>query len=192
MAKVTKLLLIRHAHTGVAENLQKPATPLSEEGKIQAQKLATRLVDFGDKIHILYTSQYTRAVETAQILARPLNSEIKKTKTLNEIGVWTSPTQLHSPKISPEKYEQELGVLHRAQDQALEFLKVASLAHSGEALGVVTHGNIIRGIIAQSMQAGVETVVRLKVNNASLSTLEYDKGGEFFRLSLFNDTSHLD
>lgn len=192
MAKVTKLFLIRHAYTGIREARQKPATPLSAVGRIQTQKLAARLAGSENKIHIFYTSTYARAVETTQILAQVLGSAIKKTATLNEIGVWTSPTQLHSPKISPKKYEGELGILHRAQDRAIQFLKVVSFEHAGEVVGVVTHGNIIRGIIAQSLGAGVETVVRLKVDNTSLSILEYDQKGEFFRLSLFNDTSHLD
>ena len=192
MAKVTRLHLIRHAYTGVKERLQKPTTSISAEGKIQAQKLAAKLLETENKIHIIYSSKLKRAVETAQIIAGVFNSKIKKTKTLNEIGVWTSPTQLHSPKTSPEKYEEELGLLHRAQDMAVEFLRAVSFEHLGEDVGVVTHGNIIRGIIAEALGAGVETVVRLTVNNASLSILEYDNLGEFFRLSLFNDTSHLD
>lgn len=191
MKKITRLLLIRHAYTGVKENLQKPTTPLSELGRVQTQKLAARLVNLEKKIHIFYSSNYKRSFETAQILASVFNSKIKKTATLNEIGVWTSPTQLHSPKLSPEIYEEELGLLHRAQDMAVQFLRAVSDQHAGEVVGVVTHGNIIRGIIAQSLGAGVETVVRLTVNNASLSILEYDHKGEFFRLSLFNDTSHL-
>ena len=192
MAKVTRLLVIRHALTEIKENLQKPATPLSDEGRFQTQRLAARLAATETKIHIFYSSQYARAAQTAKILAAKFDAKVKKTADLNEIGVATSPTQLHSPKISPQKYEEELGLLHRAQDKAIEFLRTVSFEHVGEAVGVVAHGNIIRGIIAESLGAGVETVVRLKVNNASLSILEYDKGGEFFRLSLFNDTSHLD
>lgn len=193
VAKTTKILLIRHAYTGVKEKLQGPQTPISTEGKLQAKKLALRLTITEKKIHIFYTSTYKRAIETANIISAEFaNSKIKKTPNLNEIGVWTSPTQLHSPKISPQKYEEELGILHRAQDMAIQFLKSVSFEHVGEAVGVVTHGNIIRGIISQSLGAGVETVVRLKVNNASLSILEYDQASEFFRLSLFNDISHLE
>jgi broad specificity phosphatase PhoE len=51
---------------------------------------------------------------------------------------------------------------------------------------------MIRGIISAALEAGIETVVRLKVNNASLSVLEYEEKGEFLRLTLFNDTSHLE
>lgn len=191
MARVTKLLLIRHAYTGVKESLQKPTTPLSPLGKTQAQKLAARLLDSEKKIHIFYSSKLKRAVETTEVLAEVFDSKIKKTESLNEIGVWISPTQLHSPKVAPKIYEEELGLLHRAQDMAAQFLKAVSFEHLGETVGVVTHGNIIRGIIAEVLGAGVETVVRLTVKNASLSILEYDHKGEFFRLTLFNDTSHL-
>jgi len=81
--------------------------------------------------------------------------------------------------------------LHRAQEQVIKFLEYISKTHHGEKIPVVTHGNVIRGIIAEALGAGVETVVRLKVDLASLSILEYEEEENYFRLSLFNDTSHL-
>jgi len=186
---VTTIFLIRHAYTGVKEQLQEPDSPLSKEGKLQAEKLAKRLRR--RKIHVVYASEYKRAIETAGILAETFKAKVKVHKALNEIGVWTSPTQLHSPTSSPREYEEELGIIHRAQEQAIGFLETLSHTHSGEKVVVVTHGNIIRGIIAEALKAGVETVVRMKVSNASFSILEHEERGDFFRLILFNDTSHL-
>lgn len=187
---MTTIFLIRHAYTGIKEHLQEPDTPLSKEGRTQAEKLAKRLKKFRS-VRVVYASEYKRAIETAQILAKNLKAQVKIHKALNEIGVWSSPTQLHSPTSSPREYEEELGLIHRAQEKAVEFLETLSHAHSGQKVAVVTHGNIIRGIIAEALKAGVETVVRMRVNNASLSILEHDERGDYFRLTLFNDTSHL-
>ncbi|MEM2970208.1 MAG: histidine phosphatase family protein [Candidatus Bathyarchaeia archaeon] len=186
----TTILLIRHAYTGIPERRQKPESGLSKIGRIQAEKLAKRIAN-NYKLEVVYSSFYKRARETAEIIAEPHHAEVRETESLNEIGVWTSPTQLHSPKISPAEYKEELKILAAAQEKAVDFLKEVAEHHSDETIAVVTHGNMIRGIIAEALVAGVETVVRLKVNNASLSILEYDDKGEFFRLLLFNDTSHL-
>lgn len=187
---MTTIFVIRHAYTGTKEHLQEPDTPLSKEGIIQAQKLAKRLRVYRS-IRVVYASEYKRAIETAQILAKKLEAQVKIHKTLNEIGVWSSPTKLHSPTTSPKEYEEELGLIHRAQEKAIEFLETLSHAQSGKKVAVVAHGNIIRGIIAEALKAGVETVVRMRVNNASLSILEHEERGDYFRLTLFNDTSHL-
>lgn len=162
---------------------------MASEGDRQAEKLAKRLHRY--KVKVVYASEYARSIETAEILAKQFGARVKIHKALNEIGVWASPTQLHSPTFSPREYEEELGIVHRAQEQAIEFLEALSHQHAGERVVVVAHGNIIRGIIAEALKAGVETVVRMRVNNASLSILEHEEKGDYFRLILFNDTSHL-
>ncbi len=187
---VTSILLIRHAYTGVPESRQKPETSLSKTGREQAEKLAKRIAQEYE-LEIVYSSFYKRARQTAEIIANPHHAEVRETENLNEIGVWTSPTQLHSPKLSPVEYHEELKLLAEAQKRAAKFLERLAERHENETVAVVTHGNMIRGIIAAALEAGVETVVRLRVNNASLSILEYEDRGRFFRLTLFNDTSHL-
>lgn len=186
---MTTIFLIRHAYTGIKEHLQQPDTPLSRGGQKQSEKLVKRLRRY--KVKAVYTSEYQRAIETAKILAKNFGVQVKAHKALNEIGVWASPTQLHSPTFSPREYEEELGIIHRAQEQAFGFLESISHANSGGKIIVVAHGNIIRGIIAEALKAGVETVVRMTVSNASLSILEHEVKGDYFRLTLFNDTSHL-
>jgi probable phosphoglycerate mutase len=188
---VTTIYLIRHAYTGIPEQEQLPDTSLSPIGKKQAGLVAKRLSSEISQAGIIYSSTFLRAVQTAQMIAKEFGAQIKKHKSLDEIGVWTSPTQLHSPHISPREYEEELGILHRAQEQVIDFLEYISKTHHGEKIPVVTHGNVIRGIIAEALGAGVETVVRLKVDLASLSILEYEEKEDYFRLALFNDTSHL-
>lgn len=185
------ILVIRHAYTGMPESKQKPDSSLSKTGKDQAEKLALRLAK-EYKLHVVYSSFYRRARQTAEIISGKFHAEVIENDRLNEIGVWTSPTQLHSPKISPKEYEEELMILKQAQEKAVDFLRHVSDRHPKETIAVVTHGNMIRGIISAALEAGIETVVRLKVNNASLSVLEYEEKGEFLRLTLFNDTSHLE
>ncbi|HET6569628.1 MAG TPA: histidine phosphatase family protein, partial [Rhodothermales bacterium] len=68
----TRIFLVRHGATILtAEDRFAGATdvPLSDEGREQAQRLAMRLS--GEPIAGVYASPLGRALETAQILARP-------------------------------------------------------------------------------------------------------------------------
>ena len=123
---MTTIYLIRHAYTSVKESDQLPDTPLSSVGKEQAGKVAKRLSKEISQADIIYSSTFLRALQTAQVIAGEFGAEIKKHKTLDEIGVWTSPTQLHSPHLSPREYEEELGILHRAQEQVITFLELTA------------------------------------------------------------------
>ena len=189
---ITKLFLIRHGTTGVTDSEQQPEHALSALGKEQVERLAQRLKRWGN-CHLVYSSTFQRARESAAIIAKACGGTVQEDGRLNEIGVWTSPVQLHHPTKSPQEYQEAIRVLAMAQEKAVEFLTQIALHHPQEVIAVVCHGNIIRGIIAEALSAGVETVVRLAVDNASLSILEFEagEGKPYFRLSLFNDTSHL-
>jgi broad specificity phosphatase PhoE len=63
--------------------------------------------------------------------------------------------------------------------------------HQGETVIVVCHGNVIRAIVGQALKMDVDSMIRLQIDLASLSVLEYD-GGDLFRLIRLNDTSHLE
>lgn len=189
---VTKLLLIRHGLTNIPELEQQDTDALSEIGTGQIKKLSERLQGIMPISHI-YCSNYKRAVQSAELIAKGTKSAITIDKRFHEIGIWLSPTQLHNPNSSPMHYDQAIKFLTRARETAMIYLREISKRHLGETIVLVSHGNIIRAITAAAIAAGVETTVRLKVDNASLTILEYDANGikPFFTLTLFNDISHL-
>jgi phosphohistidine phosphatase len=67
------IYLVRH---GIAEeaNILKPdsARELTDEGRAKVQKIGARLAQMGIKPHLIVSSPYTRAIQTADILAKEL------------------------------------------------------------------------------------------------------------------------
>ena len=189
---LTKLYLVRHGRTTVPDAAQRPPDPLSDLGIRQITSIAKRLKTLKD-IDLLYSSEMTRAIQSGEIIAQTLGISLHHSPLLNELETWTSPTKLHDPATSPQAYHHALAVLEKAQEKAVNYLEHISKDHAGKTIIVVSHGNIIRAIIANAIHAGVESMVRLNCSNASLSLLEYDSDATkpFFRLSLFNDISHL-
>src|SRR5512142_3213101 len=87
----TRLYLVRHGATQLtAENRFSGAVgvDLSDEGRAQAARLAARLA--GDPIAAVYASPLSRALETAQIVARPHELAPAQEDGLREIshGRW--------------------------------------------------------------------------------------------------------
>lgn len=190
----TKIYLIRHGLTNVPEAEQKPEDGLSDIGKTQIKQAASKLQAVTD-VRVIYTSTFDRAKQSGEIIAETIGChDIREDASLIEIGAWTSPTELHDPKIVPQRYAHAIESLTLSQQKAIQFLRKVSEEHLGQNIVIVSHGNIIRAIIAQAIAAGVETTVRMAVHNASISVLEYDaedKLEPFFRLTLFNDTGHI-
>src|SRR5450631_2448736 len=105
-AKPTRIYLVRHGATVLtAEDRFAGATnvQLSDEGRLQAARLAVRLQ--GESIAGVYASPMDGTVETATILARPHGIEVQKRDGLREIshGHWEQMTRAEVD----EKYPQE-------------------------------------------------------------------------------------
>ena len=183
-----KFLLIRHGETGIEEKAQKSADSLSEEGVRQAKKLAEQVKHFS--IKSVYSSPYQRALQTAEMIASvyaPTLVPIMDDR-LVEIGLWVNPLDLRDD-ISSE-YTKGFAVLSEAQEGVGELLRELRERHKDEVVALVCHGNLIRVIVGYVLKMNLESIVRLKVDLASISILEWVDEG-YFRLALFNDTSHL-
>ena len=89
---MTKLILIRHGES--TYNLERRYTgqtdvPLTEKGILQAKITADYILE-NYKIDAVYSSDLSRAVDTARPIAEPLGLEIKTDARLREIyaGKW--------------------------------------------------------------------------------------------------------
>lgn len=185
---MTTFLLIRHGETGIEEKRQKPDESLSKNGISQAGKLAKRLKDL--PINSFYSSPYKRARQTADCIACVNTSLVVPANDdrLVEIGLWVDPLDLRDD--TSKEYQGGLCMLNEAQKRVGELLQELKEKHKGETVTLVCHGNLIRAILGYALKMNLETVVRLKVDLASISILEWVDGG-YFRLTLFNDTCHL-
>jgi probable phosphoglycerate mutase len=78
------ILLVRHGETAsnAARVVQTPDAPLSERGILQAQRLAERLAQLG--VEAIVSSDYVRAVRTAEIVGRATGASIDLCPALRE------------------------------------------------------------------------------------------------------------
>ncbi|HVO20953.1 MAG TPA: histidine phosphatase family protein, partial [Anaeromyxobacter sp.] len=158
----TRLYLVRHGATQLtAENRFSGAVgvDLSDEGRAQAARLAERLA--GDAIAAAYASPLSRALETAQIVARPLGLTPVLEDGLREIshGRWEGLSRQEVEERFPEEYaaweadpftfapvggESGLAVLARA----LPAIRRIVSAHPGRTVLVVSHKATLRLLLS--------------------------------------------
>jgi len=78
MSSQVSLFLLRHAHAGDPEKWRGPdaARPLSEKGRLQAEALGLFLADHGFETDAIVSSPRIRALETARLVATPLERPV--------------------------------------------------------------------------------------------------------------------
>jgi uncharacterized phosphatase len=191
---MTTLYLVRHGHYvdfdpehGSLDTRQRQA--LDDLGRSQIERLAERLRE--KTIKLVITSEFFRARESGQIIAEHLGLPLEGSEILNEIGFFVRPQEIIRFERDEVKYEQAIKDVTAAAEKAVKFLEGISKDHQGEKIVVVCHGNIIRAILGHALKASVESMIRLQIDLASLSVLEYD-GFDLFRLIRLNDTCYLE
>ena len=115
--KPTTFFLIRHGktewnHIGRWQGLAD--VPLSPVGRAQAEALAKRFADERFSVHQVYSSDLSRAWETAQIVARQLHLAVQPLPALREIdvGAWSGLTRAQIVEQFPGAFTEH----HSAPD----------------------------------------------------------------------------
>lgn len=200
----TRVFLVRHGATILsAEDRFAGATDvdLSDEGREQTRRLATRLRT--EDIVSIYASPLGRTVETARLLAAPLQLEVQTRDGLREIshGHWETLTRQEVEErfpaeaedwerdpytFAPEGGESGLAVTARALPVVLELVR----SHPAEKILVVSHKATIRLLLSSLLGFDPRRYRdNLDLKPASLTIVDF-KDTTRARLSLFNDTSH--
>jgi broad specificity phosphatase PhoE len=199
-----RLLLIRHGETDW-NRLQTPQghidVPLNQEGRAQAHALARRLQTWD--IHAIYTSDLSRAAETAAILGEVLGLVPIPAASWREIdlGGWGG---LSDAELKM-RFGDELAAVARGEDirrgggetmaevqaRAVKAFEELRQAHAQQTVALVSHGGVLKALICHLIGLELSRVGRLSTRgNAGLSIIEFDQGRP--RLTLLNDTSHVD
>jgi probable phosphoglycerate mutase len=189
------LLLIRHGETplNVARVLQPADTPLSTRGIEQAQALARRLREMD--VSAIIASDLPRARHTAELISAATAAPIELSELLRErnFGDWRGLAYDALP-ANPLKMAGAPPGGESAADfdarVARAFTLVAQRAAATPGtLAVVTHGLVIRTILATHVRlpAGVEQPTHL--GNTSLNVFDALPP---HTASLVNCTRHLD
>ena len=193
------LLLIRHGETAlnVARVLQPADTPLSARGSAQAEALAKRLA----AMHVLaiVSSDLPRALRTAQAIAAATGAPVETTPLLQErnFGDWRGrpydalPINPLTMAEAPPNGESADMFEQRVAEAFAHIVRrhAALFGETGGALAVVTHGLVIRALLAGHVRLGDGDLRSEHLGNTGLSIV----GAQAPHLaSLLNCTRHLD
>ena len=189
------ILLIRHGETSlnVARVLQPADTPLNERGIAQADALAQRLTTL--QVGTIVSSDLPRARSTAQAIAAATGAAIEFTPLLQErdFGDWRGrpydgmaidPLTMDE---APPNGESTTAFEQRVADAfAHVVMRQAAL---GGVLAVVTHGLVIRALLAAHVRLADGMLQPTHLGNTSLSIVGAARP---HLVALLNCTRHLD
>ena len=201
----TVFTAVRHGQTDA--NLQGVLqghldTPLGEKGRAQARAAAERLKH--EKFDLFYTSDLSRAYETAQIIGRVLGMEPVPLTELREWHLGTLEGRPHSELRTEYPDIIESFRFDRADDIAVPggesrkefFTRIAACLdrlrreNPGARILFVSHGGSLRAVYRHI--AGEIAPGRLipQPVNAGISRVRFHEG--FWQMITWNETTHLE
>ncbi len=191
-------LLVRHGQTTF--NLegrlpgQLPGVPLTDEGRIQAQRAAVALASL--PLGAVIASPLERARDTADIIARGWALPVRLDPRLMDldVGPWSGQKVedlnktdaqwrafVEHPNTAPEGVESFLALQNRAVSVIEEARKDTSL---GQYVVIVAHADVIKLMLAHYTGLESERARFLMIGNASISALAFPLEGEPHLLAL--------
>ncbi|WP_346354290.1 alpha-ribazole phosphatase [Azotosporobacter soli] len=200
---MTRVFLIRHGETEWNKNMKyqgQTDVPLSDAGRKQAEKLASRLskVDFA----AVYSSDLIRAYETATVLAAPHELPVTVCPGLKEInfGEWEGLTydnisgqwsgEMQRLFSRPNEVEIPSGEsFYQVQQRVVASLEELVKAHENETILVVSHGAAIRTAICAALEIPLNNLWSIRQDNTALNIFEYH--AERIVIGCLNDSNHL-
>lgn len=205
MQAVTRIVAIRHGETAwnVDTRIQGHLDiPLNATGRWQAARMAEALRDEG--IAAIYTSDLSRALQTAEALARALALPAVADTRLREraFGAFEAMTfaevearwpadarrwTQRDPDFAPEGGGESLNAVYARCIAAANQL---ALAHAGQTIALVAHGGVMDCLYRAAARLDLQTKRSWTLGNAAINRLLHT--GEGLTLVGWSDTRHLD
>jgi probable phosphomutase (TIGR03848 family) len=197
----TGLILVRHAvteTTGKRLSGNTPGIHLSGDGAAQAAELAERLATV--PLAAIYSSPLERCMETAVAIAAGRTATVRPAADLREVeyGRWTGRPLAQLARTSMWKQVQRFPsavrfpggeTLREVQQRSVSALEAAAAAHPRSLVAAVTHGDVIRLVLAHYAGVHLDLFQRLVVSCASVSVVVVGEHG--VRILRVNDTGTL-
>lgn len=205
-----RLYIVRHGVTDWNQAMRMQGhsdVPLNDEGRDQATRIASRLAALELPLEAVWSSDLSRARQTAEAVAAPLGLPIQVTPLLREImlGEWEGLNQeeieargdgelLRKYRSSPAGARPPGGeTLEHAWERMMRVRTEIAAAHPGGQVAVVGHGGTLRALLCAALDAPVASMLRFSLGNTSLSVIEQTVTPEscIWRVRCVNDTAHL-
>lgn len=177
------LLLVRHArHGDYGRRLTGRAggVGLTDEGRRQADVLARRLAS--DGLSEIQTSPRERAVQTAEAIAHASGARLRVVEALDEIdfGKWTA-LEFAALEGQPEwdLWNTARATARTPGGESMGEAAARIAAHvdtltaerAGECIALVSHCDMIRGLVATWLGLSLDNILRFEIAPASTSRL---------------------
>lgn len=200
----TRVIALRHGETmwNVDTRIQgQTDIPLNPTGRWQAQRLAQALGEEG--ISAVYTSDLSRAHETAQTLSTALGVSLQADEGLRERAFgefegltydqiaarWPDASRRwrqREPEFGPRGGETLSTFYQRCVDTAHRL----AMLHPGQTIALVAHGGVLDCLYRAATRLDLSAPRTWKIGNASINRLLHSEEG--FHLVGWADTQHLD
>jgi probable phosphoglycerate mutase len=202
----TILYLVRHGETdwnATGRWQGHTDVPLNERGLQQARLLAQRLLDEGVRFDAIYSSDLTRAYQTAWEIGSLLKVAVQLWPPLREIdmGAWSGLTREEIHARYPDEYTR----LERGEDirrgingetkaamrqRVTHSVEAMVAQHPDETLALVTHGGPVRALVSYVAERYGGTVSQAnQIGNTSLTILTCHS--YMWEITSCNDMRHL-
>ena len=198
-----QVVLIRHAHSEANAKAilsgRLPNNNLSEKGKLQSEELSGRLGSF--KINQIRVSPMPRCSQTItpwlQTLPHKFQEKLCVDENLNEVdyGSWSGKklailsrnklwaTVQNNP--SAMYFPGGEGIA-QMQTRAMSSIHEAVRSKNKGAIVIVSHGDVLKAILASALGMHLDNFQRLVIDPASVSILDF--ANSVPKLLLINDT----
>ncbi|MBQ4528857.1 MAG: histidine phosphatase family protein [Clostridia bacterium] len=199
---MVKIIFLRHGYSQYNKTKQFSGhidIPLEPEGYEQAAD-SSRFILKNYDVDAIYSSDLSRAVETARPIADALGLEIKKTPDLREInlGKWQNHFIDDVPKLFAKDYEEYCDGTGtgRATDgesyadvkvRALRVMNEISLLYDGKTVVAATHGGFLRAMLWALQDGNVLLKDVPIVPNASMTVVNFENGKGTVEVFGYND-----
>ena len=203
----TRLVLIRHGESRATVECflggSRTCTGLTDFGRLQAQALRDRLITGRDvSATVLISSNFPRAVETAQILAPALGSMPITIDSdwgehdpgpeldgmpwdvyIDKFGIptWSDPDEVMFPG------GETVGQFHT---RVVRTLRETVRKHEGDTIVVACHGGVVDAVMRHTLQMHQTGKFELHTLNTSITEIVHIEGSKW-RLVRYNDAAHL-
>ena len=198
---MTTLLLIRHAAAdpvGRSISGRTAGVHLNADGRAQAERLAERLA--GLPVARVASGPLERSRETAATIADRLGLEVHVSDALDEIdfGEWTGqPLETLSENQEWRRFNAFRGGTRAPAGELMVEVQARAVAeidrlrgiHPAESVVLVSHGDVIRAVLAHYAGIPLDLLRRIAVEPGSISILEVDDWDA--RIRRLNDTGPL-
>ncbi len=184
---MTTLLLVRHAEPAdEARGLcyGSPDVPLSAPGRQQAPELARALA--GVALAAVYASPRIRAVDTARPLAEAVGLSVRVQRRLQELdfGELEGRSYDEIAATYPELYGRWMAAPTTVsfpggesygdlRQRAVTFLDEALARHSGERIAIVSHGGVLRAMLAHCLAIPDSLIFRIAQDHAAVTVVRW-------------------